>query len=477
MALPREPPPKPRAAAGFCCMGRRLYNVSGRTRQDREQPGHTPLATFVLHLGYSWSPGSTLKEMGTRSARRLAQKASHTARCTALYTTSKPVSVTNAMGRQHNSTGKSHCVGVILLLGKRPARRQKTDTQRSASAAQAGRSSSVRLGRSSGLPRRTLTQGRARPTHPRGASSYRGLELSTGHRDARAAASPWTCGRQSEGEEPPPQEASAGHQEGRRRGQWAPPLRRRASQRAPAGARHWRRHQSAKGGERRDWTRGPIERQEGADDRKMEPIAASRRVTRAALREGALGGRGRSGLPVPQRRGSAAVRRTGEARLALAGPGGGRALGGFMRIAAPVAPWRPTRTRRWVLGPVRETPLPEGEPAPETSPQCTWGREGAALGERDVGRGAGEKSQPLRCRRLGKKRKPGSGRAEGGREAGGVVHSLANRPRLGARIVFRRRSVTFFSAPCCRWSSKRCALSTREIRASGSLARFPSSTG
>jgi len=75
-------------------------------------------ATFVLHLGYSWSPGSTLKEMGTRSALRLAQKASHTARCTALYTTSKPVRVTNAMGRQHSSTGKSHCVGVILPGGR-----------------------------------------------------------------------------------------------------------------------------------------------------------------------------------------------------------------------------------------------------------------------------------------------------------------------------------------------------------------------
>ena len=72
--------------------------------------------TFVRHLGYSWSPGRTLKEIGTLSARRLAQKASQIARCTALYTTSKPVKATKAMGRQHSSGGSSHWEPAIMII-------------------------------------------------------------------------------------------------------------------------------------------------------------------------------------------------------------------------------------------------------------------------------------------------------------------------------------------------------------------------
>lgn len=71
------------------------------------------LLTLVRHFGYSWSPGRTLKEIGTLSARRLAQKASQIARWTALYTTSKPVKATKAMGRQHSSGGSSHCEPAI----------------------------------------------------------------------------------------------------------------------------------------------------------------------------------------------------------------------------------------------------------------------------------------------------------------------------------------------------------------------------
>lgn len=70
--------------------------------------------TLLRHLGYSWSPGRTLKEIGTLSARRLAQKASQIARCTALYTTSKPVKATKAMGRQHSSGGSSHWKPAIM---------------------------------------------------------------------------------------------------------------------------------------------------------------------------------------------------------------------------------------------------------------------------------------------------------------------------------------------------------------------------
>lgn len=80
---------------------------------------HSYEVLFDLHFGYSWSPGSTLKEIGTRSALRLAQKASQTARWTALYTTSRPVSVTKAIGRQHNSTGKSHCVGLMFKTSRK----------------------------------------------------------------------------------------------------------------------------------------------------------------------------------------------------------------------------------------------------------------------------------------------------------------------------------------------------------------------
>lgn len=74
------------------------------------------LHTFVRHLGYSWSPGRTLKEMGTRSALRLAQNASQMARCTALQTTSRPVKATKAMGLQQSSGGRSHCVGLIMTI-------------------------------------------------------------------------------------------------------------------------------------------------------------------------------------------------------------------------------------------------------------------------------------------------------------------------------------------------------------------------
>lgn len=70
----------------------------------------------MRHFGYSWSPGSTLKEMGTLSARRLAQKASQMARCTALYTTSRPVNATKAMGRQHSSGGSSHWDPAIVMV-------------------------------------------------------------------------------------------------------------------------------------------------------------------------------------------------------------------------------------------------------------------------------------------------------------------------------------------------------------------------
>lgn len=82
-----------------------------------------PLLTLVRHLGYSWSPGRTLKEMGTLSARRLAQKASQVARCTALYTTSRPVKATKAMGRQHSSGGSSHWDPAITMV-------QQTDLMR-----------------------------------------------------------------------------------------------------------------------------------------------------------------------------------------------------------------------------------------------------------------------------------------------------------------------------------------------------------
>lgn len=75
-----------------------------------------PLLTLVRHLGYSWSPGRTLKEIGTLSARRLAQKASQMARCTALYTTSRPVKATKAMGRQHSSGGSSHWEPAIVMV-------------------------------------------------------------------------------------------------------------------------------------------------------------------------------------------------------------------------------------------------------------------------------------------------------------------------------------------------------------------------
>lgn len=74
------------------------------------------MLTLVRHLGYSWSPGRTLKEIGTLSARRLAQKASQIARCTALYTTSKPVKATKAMGRQHSSGGTSHWEPAIMSV-------------------------------------------------------------------------------------------------------------------------------------------------------------------------------------------------------------------------------------------------------------------------------------------------------------------------------------------------------------------------
>ena len=74
------------------------------------------LLTLVRHLGYSWSPGSTLKEIGTLSALRLAQKASQMARCTALYTTSRPVRATKAMGRQHSSGGSSHWEPAIMMV-------------------------------------------------------------------------------------------------------------------------------------------------------------------------------------------------------------------------------------------------------------------------------------------------------------------------------------------------------------------------
>lgn len=93
--------------------------------RERGNPRNHNVITLGLHLGYSWSPGSTLKEIGTRSALRLAQKASQTARCTALYTTSKPVRVTKAIGRQHSSTGKSHCVGLMVK------RHETAETQRS----------------------------------------------------------------------------------------------------------------------------------------------------------------------------------------------------------------------------------------------------------------------------------------------------------------------------------------------------------
>lgn len=74
------------------------------------------MLTLVRHLGYSWSPGRTLNEMGTLSARRLAQKASQMARCTALYTTSRPVKATKAMGRQHSSGGSSHWEPAMVMV-------------------------------------------------------------------------------------------------------------------------------------------------------------------------------------------------------------------------------------------------------------------------------------------------------------------------------------------------------------------------
>lgn len=49
-------------------------------------------------------------------------------------------------------------------------------------------------------------------------------------------------------DEPPPQETSAGHRKGSRSDQSTPPLLRRASQRGPARARHWRRSQLAEEG-------------------------------------------------------------------------------------------------------------------------------------------------------------------------------------------------------------------------------------
>lgn len=79
-------------------------------------PSFHQLLTLVRHLGYSWSPGRTLKEIGTLSARRLAQKASQMARCTALNTTSSPVNATKAMGRQHSSGGSSHWEPAILIV-------------------------------------------------------------------------------------------------------------------------------------------------------------------------------------------------------------------------------------------------------------------------------------------------------------------------------------------------------------------------
>lgn len=54
--------------------------------------------------------------MGTLSARRLAQKASQMARCTALYTTSRPVRATKAMGLQHSSGGSSHWDPAAIIM-------------------------------------------------------------------------------------------------------------------------------------------------------------------------------------------------------------------------------------------------------------------------------------------------------------------------------------------------------------------------
>lgn len=250
---PPAPALPPGPAAGFFCTGRGLNPVRDRARQDGEQPGHTPLATFVLHLGYSWSPGSTLKEMGTRSALRLAQKASHTARCTALYTTSKPVRVTKAMGRQHSSTGKSHCVGVILHPGRRPASRQEGGSQRRAFAAQAGCSSPA-----AGAPRRALTRCRARP--PRDAAHRRGLERGTGQRQPGADAGHGRRRGQGEGG-PPPQEASAGNRKSSRNGQSVPrlhagPVRKRSLEYVTGeGASKLKKE------ERHDWQSWPMERQ------------------------------------------------------------------------------------------------------------------------------------------------------------------------------------------------------------------------
>jgi hypothetical protein len=99
-------------------IGTRKIHISHKHTQE-ENPCNLNVITLGLHLGYSWSPGSTLKEIGTRSALRLAQKASQTARWTALYTTSSPVSVTKAIGRQHNSTGKSHCVGLMFKMSRK----------------------------------------------------------------------------------------------------------------------------------------------------------------------------------------------------------------------------------------------------------------------------------------------------------------------------------------------------------------------
>lgn len=103
-------------SAGIMCLSLSTFNK--------------PLLTLVRHLGYSWSPGRTLKEMGTLSARRLTQKASQMARCTALYTTSRPVRATKAMGRQHSSGGSSHCDPVITMLHTdRELMRRKTSLE------------------------------------------------------------------------------------------------------------------------------------------------------------------------------------------------------------------------------------------------------------------------------------------------------------------------------------------------------------
>lgn len=86
-----------------------MFESDARSSQSSvSTTGPRQALTLVRHLGYSWSPGRTLKEMGTLSARRLAQNASQIARCTALYTTSRPVRATKAMGRQQSSGGSSH---------------------------------------------------------------------------------------------------------------------------------------------------------------------------------------------------------------------------------------------------------------------------------------------------------------------------------------------------------------------------------